>query len=79
MRLYRAAGGRDPEALAGSLKAGDAATLLRQLKSKANQAIAKGLGGRANAAPYLIQGVGTYQKKHGIALDKGLITVHDAP
>ena len=55
--------------------AADIPALLRQLKSKTNQAILEAMGGELAAAPYLVRGVGAYAKRHGLPLDKGLIEV----
>ena len=75
--LYRAAAGPDPETLGKSLAGPQVASMLQQLKSKINKGIQDALGGPLAASAYVIRSVGRYTKRHGLALDKGLIEVRE--
>jgi CRISPR-associated protein (TIGR02584 family) len=76
LSLYQAVGGRD-ERLPSTVAGKEAAGVVQQLRSKVNKAIEEALGGELAASAYVIRSVGPYEKRHGIALDKGLIEVRE--
>jgi CRISPR-associated protein (TIGR02584 family) len=71
LATYHRVLGREPQGLKRALETEKSAETLREMTSKVNAALRERLG--SLAPPYLITAIGTYAKRHGLPIDKGLI------